>query len=178
MSRHGGPTNQERAPSRFSRKGVSHMQKNAGLITAILVIVALVVLFWAFRGRPAGETSSTAADVTSNVTPPAETSGPVSAAPTPVPAPAAQGTTVFITAAGFSPESVAISPGDSVAFTNSDASAHQVASNPHPVHTEFSALNSAVLSPGQTFTVAFPTVGTFRYHDHQSPGVRGTVVVQ
>jgi len=93
--------------------------------------------------------------------------------------PAASATaTVKITHTGYNPQSVSITVGDSVAFTNSDTVAHTVRFNPTTGISCSRAL-PLVLQPGQSATCTFRSAGTFKFSDPQfnTKAFRGTVVV-
>jgi plastocyanin len=80
-------------------------------------------------------------------------------------------TTVQIKSTGFVPASVTINQGDSVTWTNADTKDHQVVSNG-------GVFASAILKPGKSYTHAFPSGGTYRYHDGLHPTLRGAVTVR
>lgn len=92
---------------------------------------------------------------------------------------AAQLKTVTISPTGVSPKTLTVSAGTPVTFVNTDTIAHQIASNPHPNHTDlpgFDNVNSAT-----TYTFTFTKKGTFGYHDHDDPNntaSQGTIIVQ
>jgi plastocyanin len=82
-----------------------------------------------------------------------------------------------------SPAQVTITRGQSVTFVNNDSRAHDMASNPHPVHTDCPPMNAVgILSPGQTkLTDAFTTARSCGFHDHNNPenaSLQGTIVIQ
>lgn len=80
------------------------------------------------------------------------------------------GATLTIGTGGITPTSVTISAGQSVMLVNNDSKAHDIASNPHPAHTDCPALNFGTLSPGQSRTSsAFTTARTCGFHDHLDP---------
>ena len=87
-------------------------------------------------------------------------------------------TEVKITPAGFEPATITIKAGDTVTWKNVDAQMHDVSSAPHPTHTTYPPLNLGNISPTMSKSLAFPTPGTYKYHDHLTPSLRGTVVVQ
>ena len=87
-------------------------------------------------------------------------------------------TSVSITSDGFEPATIKIKAGDSVTWTNNDDRTHHVASDPHPIHTDLSGLESDNLSPGDTYTFTFDEAGEFTYHCHLHPGMKGAVVVE
>ena len=98
--------------------------------------------------------------------------------PSPTPA-----TTITITNGGVSPKTVTVPRGSQVQFMNSDGSAHDMASNPHPEHTDCTEINSVgFLNPGQSRqTNNLNTARTCGFHDHSNPNstnLQGSIVVQ
>ena len=86
---------------------------------------------------------------------------------------------VEITKDGFSPETIQVQKGTQVTWTNKDSSPHQVASDPHPTHTNLKGLVSDSLTQGDSFSFIFEKEGTFTYHDHLNPlKFKGTVIVR
>ena len=82
-----------------------------------------------------------------------------------------------------SPASVTINPGESVMFVNNGSQAHEMASDPHPAHTDCPPLNAVgLLNPQQSrASNALTTSRTCGYHDHRndtSAGLRGSVVIR
>lgn len=94
------------------------------------------------------------------------------------------GATITIGSNGaVSPARVTISVGQSVTFINNDTRVRDMASNPHPAHTDCPAMDAAgSLSPGQTkLTNAFTTARTCGFHDHNDPAnaaLAGSIVIQ
>lgn len=86
---------------------------------------------------------------------------------------------VSITQDGFSPQTIQIKKGQSVTFTNTDSREHQVASDPHPTHTNLPGFdNQEALLMNDSYVYTFEKTGTFTYHDHLNPlKFHGTVVV-
>ena len=73
---------------------------------------------------------------------------------------------VSITQNGFSPQTIQIKKGQSVIFTNTDTSPHQVASDPHPTHTNLPGFDSQeALLTNESYVFIFEKTGTFAYHD-------------
>lgn len=103
---------------------------------------------------------------------------PVSGSPGP------SGATMTIGANGaVSPSQATVTVGQSVTFVNNDTRAHDMSSDPHPIHTDCPEINAvSMLGPGQTrSTNAFPTARTCGYHDHNNPGntaLQGRIVIQ
>jgi len=110
--------------------------------------------------------------------------------PTPPPTGGGGGTpdsaTITISSSGtVSPSTVTIRQGGRVTFVNSDTNTHDMASDPHPVHTDCPEMNQVgFLAAGQTRTSGnFNTVRTCGFHDHNRPDVTGlqgriTIVAQ
>jgi plastocyanin len=98
--------------------------------------------------------------------------------------PGPSGATITIgTNGAVSPSQVTIGVGQSVTFINNDSRVHDMASNPHPVHTDCPSMNAAGnLSPGQTkLTNAFTAARTCGFHDHNNPtdaALQGNVIIQ
>jgi plastocyanin len=96
----------------------------------------------------------------------------------------ASGATITIgTNGAVSPGQVTISVGQSVTFVNSHTGGHEIASDPHPAHTNCPSINAlGTIASGQTkLTNSFAGAGTCRFHDHGDPGnanVMGTIVIQ
>ncbi len=93
-------------------------------------------------------------------------------------------TTITITENGFvDPSDVRISVGEQVLFVNNGSGNPDIASDPHPFHTECPAINVVGnLGPGGSkLTRPFTVPGTCGFHDHRDPsndGLQGTIVVQ
>jgi plastocyanin len=86
--------------------------------------------------------------------------------------------TVHITATGFQPATLAVTPGTKIIWTNDDSVMHQVASNPFPQDSILPGLKSQILNNDQTYTYVAATSGTFDYHDQLKPTINGTLVVK
>lgn len=92
--------------------------------------------------------------------------------------------TITITAAGVvSPSSVTVSPGQRVTFVNNDTRPHDMASNPHPAHTDCPEINTVgFLQAGQSGTTQnLNTVRTCGFHDHNqdtNTSLQGTIRIQ
>ena len=110
---------------------------------------------------------------------PSPTPTPTPPNPTPTPG----GTTFTITSTGVSPRTLTVPAGSRVTFVNNDTRAHDMASNPHPAHTDCPALNQVgFLQPNQTGTSGnLITARTCGFHDHNrdtDTSLQGTVVIQ
>ncbi len=119
----------------------------------------------------------------------ASPSGQQAQPPSPSAAPSAPSAakTIEITASGFSPSTLTIKAGDTVAFVNKDTTQHWPASAMHPIHTVYPETGGCIgskfdackgLAAGETFEFTFTHVGSWKYHDHLNPSLWGTIVVQ
>jgi len=94
------------------------------------------------------------------------------------------GATITIGANGaVSPASVTINSGESVRFVNNHNRDHQMASDPHPNHTDCPAINTLpTLAAGQSGqTNALTTSRTCGFHDHLNDtdaNLRGSIVIR
>jgi plastocyanin len=92
------------------------------------------------------------------------------------------GATITIGANSLTPATVTITSGQSITFVNSDSRAHDMASDPHPGHTDCPAVNGASIPAGQSRTTnAFTTARTCGFHDHldeTNANLRGSIVVR
>ena len=106
--------------------------------------------------------------------------------PSPAPSPGGGGTsapTITIANNAVSPKNITVPHGSQVTFVNNDNQAHDVESDPHPVHTDCPEINQVgFLSPGQSRqTGTLNTVRVCGYHDHNRDMVtslQGTITIQ
>ena len=84
--------------------------------------------------------------------------------------PAPMTVSASISRTGFSPNPINISVGSTVMWTNNDTSMHAVVA-------DNGAFRSGALAAGGQYSYAFPTAGTFTYHDSSNAGMAGTVNV-
>ena len=98
--------------------------------------------------------------------------------------PGPSGATITVGTNGtVSPSSVSITVGQSVTFVNNNGRSHEMASDPHPAHTNCPSINAlAVLGTGQTkLTNSFAAAGTCGFHDHNDPdnnSLKGTITIR
>jgi plastocyanin len=90
---------------------------------------------------------------------------------------------ITITSAGVSPKTLTVARGSQVTFVNNDSRRHDVASDPHPEHTDCPEINSVgVLNPQQNRQTGNLVIArSCGFHDHEDPlnaSLRGTIVVQ
>ena len=81
------------------------------------------------------------------------------------------------------PEGYTVAPGTRVLFVNNDSRRHDMASDPHPEHSDCRELEPiGGLSPGQSRETAnLNTVKTCGFHDHDSPdnaSLKGRIIIR
>lgn len=164
----------------FLKGGELHLTKNTIIGIGVAGAILILVIIWLLVGQRAqyvtqvSVTSTPAPVVTPQVATPE--AAPVA---TQTATPTAKTVRVLVTSAGFSPKSVEVEKEGAVIWENTDTVVHQVASTPHPIHSDYPPLNSVgTLQPGQSRSLTFPKAGTYRYHDHLNPGSTGVVVVK
>jgi len=87
--------------------------------------------------------------------------------------------TITYTETGFSPTSITINAGDTIIFKNNSARGFWPASNNHPSHAIYPELDSKkTITAGESWNFTFTEVGSWKYHDHRSNNLGGTIVVQ
>ncbi len=126
------------------------MTKKGIIATAIVALVVLGVLF-VFRKQ---------------------TGNPVSDSPV-------RGSEVVYTDSGFSPNNLLVRVGESVTFQNQSSSDMWVASNPHPIHTDYAEFDAKRgYKPGESYSFVFSEPGSWKYHNHMNPADMGSVTVE
>ena len=103
--------------------------------------------------------------------------------PTPSPAPSGDATITISSSGVVSPRTLTITAGTRVTFVNNDSRAHDMASDPHPNHTDCPELNQVgFLNPGQSRQSGnMNTRRTCSYHDHNrdtDTNLQGSIVIQ
>lgn len=176
---------QETTPSSTS----APMNKTVIYAIVAVVILALVGGVYAFKHQiktalmGQQETSQTSQTPQTNQTPAENTSGVMEKRAI---------VEVDYTDSGFSPASVTVKKGTTVKFINKQSlqsspsaaglksgSGMDVASNPHPVHTDYLGFDQGKSSQkGQNeYDFTFDKVGTWEYHNHLNSSDTGTIVV-
>ena len=78
----------------------------------------------------------------------------------------------------FVPETLTVSKGTTVSWTNGDSTLHTVTSgNPEAGNSSGTEFDSSYLAAGKTFQHQFNTAGTFDYYCTLHPYMKGKVVV-
>lgn len=86
--------------------------------------------------------------------------------------------TITYTDSGFSPATITVHSGDTIAIKNTSATQLDFESGPHPGHTSDTELNVGTVQSGKTETVTVTTKGEFSVHNHLNPSDTATVRVQ
>lgn len=80
---------------------------------------------------------------------------------------------------GFSPSVLRVKVGATVTFKNGESETMWVASNPHPIHTDYSGFDAKRgYAKGESYSFTFAKSGTWKYHNHLNPSEGGTIVVE
>lgn len=76
------------------------------------------------------------------------------------------------------PTTLFINQGETVTWLNASSSEFiEVASAPHPIHTDNPELNLGVVAPGESINTVFLQPGVFTWHDHLHPNLGGSITV-
>lgn len=147
--------------------------------TIIIVVILLIIGGIMFFNKKQDDTS--VAEITPVVTI-TSTSAPAStntSAAMPTTESATSEYTVRYTDSGYSPDTIEVPAGSTVKFISESSNPMWTASDPHPVHTNFSAFDARKsYKKGETYSFTFDKAGTYKYHNHNVPGDGGTVVVK
>lgn len=116
----------------------------------------------------------------------------VEATPSESPTPEPIGSTLItFTNSGYEPTYIEVEAGTVVTFENDSTSSMWTASNNHPTHTLYPGSGISLcdtesdkifdacgpVQPGESWSFQFDEIGTWRYHDHLSPGESGIILV-
>lgn len=118
----------------------------------------------------------------SNKLSPIPSAKPVVSTPTVLPTtsvmPAAVQNTITLTAKGFDPVELTVPANTEVIWRNNSGDNAAINSNPHPIHTDHEPLNLGKFSDGETLSLIFNKLGTFKYHNHLNLSQTGTIIVK
>lgn len=81
------------------------------------------------------------------------------------------GKDIAIVGSAFQPAILTIKAGTTVVWTNEDGANHEV-------HADDNAYKSGIIGKDGTVEVAYDAPGTFTYHCHVHPNMRGTIIVE
>lgn len=137
------------------------------LAVAVLVIVGGYLLFSQKKGEAPPQTQTTPT-IAEETTTEAETT----------PTEEMQEVTVNYTSDGFNPQDLTVKVGTKTTWTNKSGDKLQVSSSPHPLHTDYPALNQKAIEDGDSVSFVFDKAGTYKYHNHLNTSHQGSVVVE
>jgi plastocyanin len=97
--------------------------------------------------------------------------------------PSSSATTFVIMNNTVCPQTITVSRGTQVTFSNQDIVIHEMDSDPHPEHTDCVELNQVdFLSPGQSRQTGNLNIArTCGFHDHQNPdraSMKGSIIIR
>ena len=157
---------------------------------AIIVVVVIYLGWEFFRPRPSKMQSQTSvAGTTASIV---DSLSSATAPTVPVTSVASGPISVTYSATGFAPHEVTVKKGEAVMWTNASGEGMQVASDGHPMHTNYDGTSrgkhcaeGAALSfdecvsvtAGGQWSFTFNTVGVWKYHNHVNEIFGGTVTV-
>ncbi len=151
------------------------MSKQALTFLGIAAVVVIVVIVFSMSNS--SNSPSSDSETTTTVTP--LTSDETETATTESDEEPSTVTTVHYTDDGYSPKETEVSVGSTVTFVNDSTQSMWTASDPHPVHTNFSAFDAKRgYKQGESYSFTFAKAGTYTYHNHLVPGDTGTVTVK
>lgn len=165
--------------------------RNAALWGGLLIVVAVLLVGFLILRTPQTATVPTATDSIEEEA----SSGQLEVeVPTPVitvvasPAPSSSpttspasttGTLITFTDTGIAPSTLTVPVNTTVTFTNNGQGAHWPASDPHPTHTGLPGFDAdKALATGESYSFTFTTKGTWGFHDHLNPRLKGSIIVQ
>ncbi len=91
---------------------------------------------------------------------------------------------------GFTPDYISVKLGTTVRFLNQSSGDMWVGADDHPSHTQYSGTTLREHCPdttgtnfdqcgtGKEYSFTFKKAGTWGYHDHKSPRMRGIIIVK
>lgn len=158
------------------------MAKTTWWVIGVLLTIAAIAFFLAWRGQKTDTDQSTGdaglptsipevtPATTMTLTPTATVGTIVKSTPVP--------TSVSYDGSAFSPATVTIEIGTVVTFTNTSSNSLRVASDPHPTHTDLPGFDSVkTLKKGESYSFTFTKTGSWGYHNHLASSHKGTIVV-
>lgn len=142
-----------------------------GLIILIIVLGGAYLLF----GKNFQKSNNTT-NPTVTTSPAPTTSEPAPTQKTPEETSSKE--TITYSKGGFTPSSTTVKSPAQVTFVNNSDETVQVASNPHPVHTDNPELNLGSIAPGEQGMATLTKTGTFGFHNHLESSEGGSITVE
>jgi plastocyanin len=85
---------------------------------------------------------------------------------------------VTMTGIAFVPQSVRISKGTKVTWSNEDSVTHYVNTDSHPAHTYYPEMNSKALNRDDAYSIVFDIPGIYPYHCSAHTNMKGSIIVE
>ena len=159
---------------------------NKSIITIVIVAVVVLGGYFLLRGTfPAMDFGSR--DI-QPMAPIPQTSNQQATPQPPVgQTPATKENAIIYTDAGYSPSTLTVKKGETVTFKNQSSQSMWTASAVHPTHRAYPTTGGCLgstldackgVQPGNDWSFRFDISGTWKYHNHLSPGDTGTIVVE
>ena len=150
-------------------------------VIVILVLIGLgsIFLLASQKNNNQAPASITAAPtvVTTEATEPTEAVTPSSEEATS--AASAEEKTITISTSGVDNSSLTVTVGTKVTWMNNSGKSVQIASDPHPQHTAYPPLNGVgIIADRASNSFTFTEAGTYGWHNHFSPTIKGKVIVK
>ncbi len=140
---------------------------NKAIISVLIVAVIAIGGYFVLHKSSSNNNTSTPS-----------TSAPAATTPTSSNASQKIAATITYSNSGFSPSSITVKSGDTVAIKNTSPQSLQFQSNPHPLHTDDPDLNVGIVESGRSTTFTATQKGAFGYHNHLDPAQGGTITIQ
>ena len=162
---------EDQTPSAASSETSSYAKRPLWQWVTIYAVIGVVVygaIYYFFLAKKGGYTPS------------AETTPTVETVSTPTPdevvvQPIAS---IALISTGFEPQTLTVTVGTKVTWTNSSDTTGNVSSAPHPAHTGYPPLNLGDFPADGSVSLVFDTAGTYKYHNHLNPTQFGSITVQ
>lgn len=112
---------------------------------------------------------------------------PAGQVPAVSPAPTAEEKIITYTNSGYSPSALTVKTGETVTFKNQSSQSMWTASAVHPTHRAYPTTGGCLgstfdacqgIQPGNNWSFKFDVAGTWKYHNHLSPGDTGTIIAE
>jgi len=147
---------------------IIHMKKNY-LGVALGVLIAFGVLALAFIYlRPQKDSKKVAPPLAQ----------PTQSATSQTVAPPTGQVIIRLTTNGFYPAKTTIKSNTRLIWVNDTDKKATVNADDHPTHTKYPLLNLGEFDKGQAVQTVLKEKGTYTYHNHLAPSVKGTIVVE
>lgn len=174
---------------------------NKTIITVVIVAVVVLGGYFIFKdSQPSLEKAPTITPISSEtsvsssskssviiIQPPASQSSASQSSVAEKPAAEKKEHIITYTDNGYAPATLTIKKGETVIFKNQSSRAMWAASAMHPTHRVYPTTGGCLgstfdackgVQTGDSWSFKFDVSGSWKYHDHLTPGDRGEIIVQ